>query len=144
MVEPLVLEVRRTIRATPQRLFEAWTRPEQLRVWWGPTQIECTAAEVDLRVGGTYRLANTAPDGATVWIVGQFERIDPPVELVYTWRLDPPGDGPLERVTVRFEAAADATEVVVRHERIVDEAARRSHALGWEGCLDGLAALAQD
>jgi uncharacterized protein YndB with AHSA1/START domain len=66
----ITLVVRRTIRATPERLFEAWTEPAQLRRWWGPQDVECLDAQVDLRVGGQYRIANRFPDGRIVWIAG--------------------------------------------------------------------------
>lgn len=130
------LVVRRTIRAEPGRLFEAWTTPEQLKKWWGPKGVRCSHAEVDLREGGRYRLANETPDG-TVWISGEFQRINAPSELVYTWNIEP-ATRPPERVTVRFEANGNETDVVVVHERIVSEAARDQHEMGWVGCLDGL------
>jgi uncharacterized protein YndB with AHSA1/START domain len=134
---PLV--VRRTIRATPEALFAAWTQPAQLMKWWGPAGVDCVDAQVDLRVGGAYRIANRFPDGRVVWISGEFESIDPPHALVYSWQLEPAANA-AERVTVRFEARGDATEVVIHHERIADPAARRGHEAGWVGCLDGLAA----
>lgn len=144
----LTLVVRRTIRATPERLFAAWTEPAQLRRWWGPAQVDCPVAEVDLRVGGRYRLANKFPDGSVWWIGGTFEAVAPPRLLVYSWELSPgeiaPGGAAppaqaVERVTVRFEPKGDATDVVVTHERIADDAARVSHEQCWLGCLDGLA-----
>lgn len=138
---PLV--VRRMIRATPEVLFAAWTQPSQLIKWWGPAGVDCVDAQVDLRVGGAYRIANRFPDGRVVWISGEFELIQPPHSLVYTWQLEPNANSP-ERVTVRFEARGDATEVVIQHERIADPEARRGHELGWIGCLDGLAEYAQD
>ncbi len=148
----LTLLVRRTIRATPERLFAAWTDPEQLRVWWGPAHVVCAAAEVDLRVGGRYRLANQFPDGSVWWISGVFEAVAPPRLLIYSWELAPgeiaaggtaPPAQATERVTVRFERRGDATEVIVQHERIADEAARVSHQQGWFGCLDGLVELVE-
>ncbi len=135
-MESLNLIVRRRIRASAARLFEAWTTPAQLEQWWGPKGVQCVGVEVDLRVGGAYRIGNRGPDGRTVWIAGTFERITPRKELVYTWRIDP--EAPEERVTVRFEEAGEETEVVVVHERIVDEAAYEDHERGWIGCLDGL------
>ncbi len=72
-----------------------------------------------------------------MWISGDFEMIDPPHGLVYTWGLEPHRSAP-ERVTVRFEPRGDLTEVIVLHERISDEAVRDLHEKGWEGCLDGL------
>jgi uncharacterized protein YndB with AHSA1/START domain len=137
---PLV--VRRTIRATPDALFAAWTQPSQLIKWWGPAGVECIDAQVDLRIGGAYRIANRFPDGRVVWISGEFESIEPPHSLVYTWQVEPSVSAP-ERVTVRFDARGDATHVVIQHERIVDPEARAGHEAGWEGCLDGLTSYAQ-
>lgn len=131
------LVVRRTIRATAQRLFDGWTQPAHLKNWWGPPGVDCIDAQVDLRVGGRYRLANRFPDGTVVWISGEFETIDPPRCLVYTWGLEPHVSAS-ERVTVRFKPRGDLTEVIVLHERISDEAVRNMHEKGWEGCLDGL------
>jgi uncharacterized protein YndB with AHSA1/START domain len=129
------LVVRRQIKATPEKLFAAWTRPELLMCWWGPEGVACPAAEIDLRVGGSYRIANRFPDGNIIWIAGMFEAIDAPRRLVYTWKLESQ-TGPPERVTVCFVADHDMTEVVITHERIPNEAARTGHERGWAGCLD--------
>jgi uncharacterized protein YndB with AHSA1/START domain len=140
----LALVVRRTIRAPAARLFEAWTTPEHLRNWWGPSSsVACPEAEVDLRVGGRYRIANRFDDGKLVWIVGEFRAVSPPHELIYTWRIEP-GPATTELVTVRFTPRGQSTEVVVVHESIATKAAKRSHEEGWDGCLDGLAEYVGD
>jgi len=131
------LVVRRRIRATPERLFAAWTEPSQLRQWWGPRGVDCIDATIDLRVGGRYSVANRFPDGRVVWISGEFEVIEPPHRLEYTWRME--SQTTSERVTVRFERDGDATEVIVTHERIPDERTSEMHERGWRECLDGLA-----
>jgi uncharacterized protein YndB with AHSA1/START domain len=136
------LVVRRRIRATAEKLFAAWTQPTLLVRWWGPQGVACPVAELDLRVGGSYRIANQFPDGTVVWIAGTFEVIEPPYRLIYTWKLESQ-NGPVERVTGCFEAHGAATEVVVTHERIPDEAARTGHERGWIGCLDGLVRYAE-
>lgn len=134
----VALVVRRVIRAGAQPLFDAWTRPELLRSWWGPRPVRCSGAEVDLRVGGKYRIVNALPNGGTITIEGEFEAVEPPHRLVYTWRTNP-GGGDTERVTVRFEPrGGETTEVIVVHEQIATDAVRRSHEDGWIGCLDGL------
>jgi uncharacterized protein YndB with AHSA1/START domain len=123
----IALVIRRTINASVARVFEAWTQPEQLRRWWGPRPVTCSAADVDLRVGGEYRIGNLLPDGT----------------VVYTWEIERKGKPSPERsrVTVRFEAHDDKTEVIVVHERIDTDETRADHEQGWNGCLDGLAAL---
>jgi uncharacterized protein YndB with AHSA1/START domain len=137
-VPAVTLIVRRTILATPARLFAAWTQPAQLRQWWGPEAVECVDAQVDLRVGGRYRIANRFPDGTILWIVGEYEVIDAPHRLVYSWGLEPLAGAP-ERVTVEFVARGEATEVIVTHEAIPNASIRERHEQGWQGCLEGLA-----
>jgi len=131
------LVVRRIIRATPEKLFAAWTRPEQLIQWWGPDGASCPTAEIDLRPGGSYRIANRLADGALIWISGVFEVVEFPHRLVFTWRLEALSTS-IERVSVNFEPRDAGTEVVVTHERIGSAAARTTHERGWNGCLDGL------
>jgi uncharacterized protein YndB with AHSA1/START domain len=135
--DALSLVVRRTIRAPVERVFEAWTKADQIRRWWGPGPVTCLGAEVDLRVGGAYRIGNQLPDGTVMWITGVFELVSPPRELVYSWSTAP--DAPSsERVTVRFEPREGATEVTIVHERIPNGTSRDQHQQGWFGCLDGL------
>lgn len=136
------LVVRRRIKATRERLFAAWTQPELLVRWWGPQGVACPSAQIDLRVGGSYRIANQFPNGTVVWIGGIFEVIEPPHRLAYTWKLESQ-NVPVERVTVSFEAHSTGTEVVVTHERIPDDTARTSHERGWIGCLDSLVRYAE-
>jgi uncharacterized protein YndB with AHSA1/START domain len=133
----VVLTVQRVIRAKPERLFDAWTEPEQLKKWRGPASVTCVAAEVDLTVGGQYRIANRFPDGKILWITGVFEVIERPNRLIYTWQLSP--EDPPERVSISFLAQGDDTKVIVVHERICDVATRDLHERGWLGCLAGLA-----
>jgi uncharacterized protein YndB with AHSA1/START domain len=136
MTATLDLVVRRLVRASPEKIFAAWTDAASLSQWWGPEGVPCAGAELDVRVGGAYRIGNTMPDGRTVWITGVFERVEPPRELVFTWHVD---GGVAERVSVKLTPQGEATDVVVVHQKIVDAAARASHARGWEGCLAGLA-----
>src|ERR1700732_3190769 len=64
------LVIERTLKASPERVFDAFTDPDQLKQWWWPMAFTCPAAEVDLRVGGTYRLAMEWP--SSVPAGGQF------------------------------------------------------------------------
>ena len=141
--EAAILVVRRTIRAPREEVFAAWTEPRHLIEWWGPTPaVTCPSAEIELRVGGRYRIANRFPDGRLLWIVGEFEVVQPPSLLVFSWQLESLVVR-IERVTVAFEARGTATEVIVTHERIADAATRVGHEQGWEGCLEGLARYAE-
>lgn len=134
------LVIKRVIRASPEEVFAAWTDPEALTQWWGPGEVSCPEAHVDLRVGGDYRLANREPDGSIIWISGRFETVRPPEELAYTWRVSTiPGDATLVRVL--FLPHAEGTELVLTHDRFSDAAVRDMHVQGWGGCLDKLEAF---
>lgn len=133
------LEVSRVIRATPERVFAAWTDPALIVKWWGAGDVRCTEAEMDLRVGGTYRIANQTPDGSTQWITGAFNRVDRPHRLSYTWAMEPTGaDTQFSQVDVTFDAVDEATLVTVQQTQIATPSAREVHLHGWIGCLDGL------
>ena len=107
--------------------------------WWGPRGVTCIAADIDLRVGGHYRLGNALPDGTVLWITGRFEVIERPNLLVYTWTVETKTESD-ERVTVRFdEIDCNGTMLSLTHERIPTDALRDQHQTGWIGCLDGLA-----
>jgi uncharacterized protein YndB with AHSA1/START domain len=139
-MQPTELHLRRVIRAPREDVFAAWTEPELLKQWWGPGPVTCPEAEVDLREGGGYRIANREPDGNIIWISGTFRTVRAPEELVYTWRLeDAAGEPTLVRVS--FLPHDEGTELVLTHERFAVEAVRDMHLQGWNGCIDKLAAM---
>jgi uncharacterized protein YndB with AHSA1/START domain len=56
----------RLIKATPARVWAAWTDPVQLPQWFGPEGYSCTTKEIDLRPGGAWRFDMIGPDGK-IW-----------------------------------------------------------------------------
>jgi uncharacterized protein YndB with AHSA1/START domain len=134
------VEVRRTIRAPRQRVFDAWTKAEEIEAWHAPGPLTVSLAEIDLRPGGAYRIHMRAPDGTEHRASGVYREIDPPKRIVYTWGWD--GDHPVKDsvVTIEFHERGDATEVVLRHDGITDEKERASHTQGWTAIMDRLEA----
>lgn len=130
--------MRRLIAAPPERVFSAWTNPAELKKWWGPAGVRCVSAEVELQVGGRYKIENALPNGETLWIAGEFEQIEKPHLLVYTWFLESENPA-IERVSIRFDRHESGTEIVLTHEQIATPALQEQHQLGWNGCFDGLA-----
>jgi uncharacterized protein YndB with AHSA1/START domain len=138
-VVPTSVRVSRTIRADAERLYQAWTDPKKLMHWWRQEADgwEFASAAIDLRVGGRYRLAMTAPDGKVHAAVGVYRQIERPLRLVFTWDWEEPtrsvGD---TLVTVEFrENGTNVTEVVVTHERFADPARVGRHEQGWTELL---------
>ncbi|HEU5060856.1 MAG TPA: SRPBCC family protein, partial [Kofleriaceae bacterium] len=66
-------------------VYEAFTRPEHLRRWWGPRDLELVVCEIDLRVGGSYRFVQRAPDGQEFAFRGVYRELRPPERIVSTF-----------------------------------------------------------
>ncbi len=133
------LEIVRTLPASAERVFAAWTRPEKLRVWFAPGQMTVPVAQADLRVGGAYRVEMHAPDGAVHTAVGTYREIVPNERLVFTWGWE--GDpSPESLVTVAIRDLGGKTELKLTHDRLASAESREQHLQGWIGCLDNLAA----
>ncbi len=142
-----VLRLSRRFDAPRERVFEAWTNPVVLKDWWhaGP-EWDTPEAEVDLRPGGSYRLAMRDPaSGHTHTLVGEYREVQPPERLVYTWTWE---SNPEEMrgsqgslVTVEFVEDGDATNVEITHSGFASEEIRDLHAHGWEACLANLERL---
>jgi uncharacterized protein YndB with AHSA1/START domain len=137
---PPVLEVRRTIRASRQRVFDAWTKAEELKAWHAPGPLTVSLAEIDLRPGGKYRIHMREPDGTEHRVSGVYLEVDPPKKVVYSWGWD--GDHPVKDSTVTIELfeRGDATEVVLTHGGITHDQERASHEHGWTSIMDKLEA----
>ena len=154
------LNVSRTFSAPRDLVFSAWTDPEKLKRWWAAHEGFTTPiAEVDLRVGGSYRLGMKPPDQNVILVVGgTFREVSPPEKLVYSWTwqapLDAktlePSDAPSPDmedmamandtlVTVEFRSQGNSTEVVLTHENFADQHSRDEHNQGWNGVMDHLA-----
>jgi uncharacterized protein YndB with AHSA1/START domain len=72
----LTLRFERTLSASPRQVFDAWTKPDQLTMWWDANGEKLSRCEVDLRVGGSYLFAS--PSHAHMPFTGTYTAIEPP------------------------------------------------------------------
>jgi uncharacterized protein YndB with AHSA1/START domain len=136
---PTALQVRRTLPASREEVFRAWTDPDLVRQWFKPRGGSSPGAEMDVRVGGRYRWAMKLA-GHLYYAVGEYIEVDPPTRLVCTfgWERVPLVRLTDSLLTVEFVDRGDQTEVVITHERLRH---RALHDWGWRICLDQLARL---
>ena len=139
------LDLQHTFSAPRDRVFDAWTQPDQLMQWFGSPASKTTKADVDLRAGGAYSLEIESAQYGLIRVFGVFREVNPPEKLVYTWCVDPsPGVGVRDSlVTVEFKARGEWTDVALRHEAFPDEETRKRHNDGWKGCFESLAGYLQ-
>ncbi len=132
-----ILILRRTISAPRDRVFDAWTSPELMRQWFCPDDSFSVAiAEVDLQIGGTYRIGMKDPNETVRIAKGVYREIKKPERLAFTWSWEHDSIDTL--VTLTFTDLGDATELTLKHEYLPTVQHRDSHAQGWNGCLQHL------
>jgi uncharacterized protein YndB with AHSA1/START domain len=127
------LVLRRTFRASRERVFRAWITPRALEQWLRPKGKSVTVQSLDARAGGSFRFE--LEDGSA--ITGTYLEFVPPEKLVYTWT----GGAALSMntvVTLDFLDQGAVTELVVTHEGLNTEAIRALVEGGWPGLLDAV------
>jgi uncharacterized protein YndB with AHSA1/START domain len=80
--------LRRVFDAPRRMVFDAFTKPELLKRWFGARGWNLVVCQVDLRVGGNWRFVSHGPDGTDMGHGGMYREIVPPDRLVYTELFD--------------------------------------------------------
>ncbi len=139
-----VVVVRRTFRATRERIFRAWSDPRELVEWFSPQGFCNPTVDADVRPGGTFRIAmKKLPDGEPFYAAGTYKTVEPPKRLVFSWSWEDPGERVRDTVvTIDFLDRGESTEVVLTHELLPDER-RETHTQGWTAILAKLDATLQ-
>jgi uncharacterized protein YndB with AHSA1/START domain len=130
----------RRFKKARDAVFRAWTDPEALRLWWCPAGWTAAEIEVDLRVGGAFRIGmRRCDDGTLVYVCGSFLEVNPPERLAYTWRWANAFDGmPETRITVQFISTGPDTIISLTHEDLPEIPVCLRHRAGWMAALDRL------
>jgi uncharacterized protein YndB with AHSA1/START domain len=99
------IRLTRLFDAPRQLVFDALTKPEHVRRWWGCLSDKHSVAvcEIDLRVGGAWRFVGRGPEGEYPAFYGEYREIAPPDRLVYTEIFEPYPDGDSLVTTVLTE-----------------------------------------
>jgi uncharacterized protein YndB with AHSA1/START domain len=110
--------ITREFDAPKHLVYKAWTTPELVKRWWGANRGEVTIAEIDLRVGGTWRsVMVTTEGGVEVGFHGEYREIVPNERIVSTEVYEgmPQGDGPEEGTlnTMTFAEADGRTTLTI-------------------------------
>lgn len=155
------VRVSREFDAPIERLWQAWTEPADLRVWWGPTGFECTRAEADVRPGGRIFVTMRAPaeyggfEQHSAWNVTE---VQPPSVIRYIFnfanaegeRILPSEAGIPEGVPADGEHEVELTDLGGRRTRLdmiehgyTSAELRDLSRAGLEQCLDKMAVLVE-
>ncbi len=134
--------ITRVLNADREKVFDAWTKPAQMKQWFCPPGFSVASAEADAHPGGAYRIGMKPSEGDVLYVSGKFVEVRRPEKIVFTWAWDEDdGPGHESLVTIELTARGMKTELVLTHERLAGAESRDKHVHGWVGCLDNLATL---
>lgn len=147
------LVITRTFDAPRAAVWDAWTKPERMKRWWGPKGFTAPVINIDLRVGGEYLSCMRSPEGKDFWSTGVYKEIVPQESIVYTdsfadeqgnkvsaSHYGMEGDWPMVmEVALQFEDASAGTKMTLRHTGLPEEKAKKECEEGWNESLDKLA-----
>ncbi|AUC99380.1 SRPBCC domain-containing protein [Bradyrhizobium sp. SK17] len=113
--------------------------PENLVHWFGPGELKpgTTQAELDVRVGGRYRIRFTGMSGEHHEVGGVYREVVPNERLVFSWAWHSTPERESE-VTVSIKPDAGGTLLTFHHAQFTDETARDNHRRGWSESLGNL------
>lgn len=111
----------RTVDASPQRVWQAWTNPKELAQWWGPDGVTIPTCEIDPKVGGSFYIVMLAgsemgPLAGQKWpMKGVFTEIVEHERIAYTsGALDEAGNVLLAgQAVITFEDEHGKTKLTV-------------------------------
>ncbi len=115
------------LQAAVDAVYQAWTDAELLAQWFGPSDGVQADAELDLRVGGRYRITMGSRT-----VRGVYLEVSPPTRLAFTWVWD--DDDPPVETEVRVSLTPEGpslTRMVIEHERLPDEVSCMGFEQGW-------------
>ena len=117
--ENLEVRITRVFKATPERLWQAYTVPEQVAEWWRNTTID----KLDVRVGGAWRFVDHGKNGdENHGFRGEFTEVDEPHKLSRTFEYEPwAGHVMVESVTLEAQDGGQTQVTIVsKFENIED------------------------
>lgn len=136
------LLITRTFDAPASLVFALWSNPEHFKRWMGPGDFSCTEAEINFRVGGTYRAMIRSAEHGDNRFGGVYREIVANKRLVFTfaWNNDGPSVGVETLVTITFQEHNGKTTQTFHQTPFLSVERRDSHVGGWSSAFDKLAA----
>jgi uncharacterized protein YndB with AHSA1/START domain len=131
------LVITRIFDAPPSLVFKAWTQPEHMVRWLGPTNFSASAVRIDLRPGGAWSAVITSPEGKSHGMAGIYREIAPPERLAFTFAWDEE-EAQQMLIALTFRERDGKTEMTFRQTGFRSVESRNSHRDGWNECFDKL------
>lgn len=123
-------------------VYRMHTEPEWLAQWWGPKGFSVPSVDLDVRVGGAYRIEMQPPEGDVFVLSGEFRDVEPDARLAFTFRWEPPDPDDRETVVVlSFRDRGESSSLTVDQGPFATVERRALHEQGWTESIDRLEGL---
>ena len=130
------LTMKKTYNGPCNLVFEAWTNPQIIKKWFSPDgKWAVEVAEMNVTIGGKYRIEMQSPDNRTWDVYGEYKEIKPNKKLVFTWNTE---DVKETVVSIDFKDLGAKTEVNLFHDLLPNQEQVDEHTYGWKGCMENL------
>jgi uncharacterized protein YndB with AHSA1/START domain len=117
----------RVFDAPRNLVFDAFTKPELLKRWFGPRGWQLMVCEVNLKVGGGWRFVLRSPDGRDMGMRGVYREIVPPERSIHTESFDDfPGESIVTAVWIEQGRRTTLTATILYPSKEVRDAVIRS------------------
>ena len=138
----VVLRIERILPAPRAAVYRTLTDPEELRQWWGPRGFTTPEIDFDPQVGRSYRIAMQPPEGDRFDLTGNFQAVDAPGRLAFSFRWNPPEPDDRETLaTLTLEERGRETAVRLVQGEFATEERLALHEAGWAESFERLEAL---
>lgn len=140
-IEARTLTIKRTFDAPRKIVWEAWTQPEHIALWWGPHGMKTHIKKLDFRVGGEWEFMMNMPDGNNFISMGKYSKIEL-LELIQTSaNFIPMTEG--VTLVVKFIDVNEQTELIFSVVHPTEEYCKQQEEMGfyngWGTVFEGLA-----
>ena len=142
MEAEFALHLERRLPAARGLVYRMHTEPALLAQWWGPKGFSIPSIDIDLRVGGEYRIEMQPPEGDVFFLSGEFRDVEPDARLAYTFRWEPPDPDDRETTAVlSFRDLGESSSLTIDHGPFATVERRALHEQGWTESMDRLEEL---
>lgn len=138
------VSLHRMLKATPEKVYRAFTEPAAMASWLPPYGFLCTVHEMEVKVGGTYKMSfQNFSTGNSHSFGGTYQELKPNEFLKYTDQFDDPNMPGVMTTTVSLRKTIAGTELKITQEGIPAMIPVEMCYLGWQDSLDKLMRLVE-
>lgn len=136
--EPAQVRIERHYPVAPEKVWRAWTDPQVMSQWFGAGMNGPGATvEIDLQVGGSFRIAFPGPNGESHEARGVYQEVMAPERLVFSWFWKSTPER-VSRISIDLKRVAAGCDLSFVHDRFFDDQARINHERGWQPFFEKL------